>query len=192
MNELKWFNQIRIALFKKTLKREVKKRFPSVSIEPMVQLKGNVNNLCLGSKVTIQYGTVLHLGGMEWCRDEGNITIGDNSVISPYCVLYGCGPGGIRTGKNFDCGPYVGIFSSTTDYTFGPGLHIFKPVVIGDNVIIYSHCTIGPGVTIGDGAVIAAGSIVTRDVPAHCFVGGAPARVIKTIPRQIHKKEDIS
>ena len=53
------------------------------------------------------------------------------------------------------------------------------PVIIGDNVWIGDKATILPGVTIGDGAVIAANSVVTKDVPAYCVVGGNPARVIK-------------
>ncbi|WP_285946812.1 CatB-related O-acetyltransferase, partial [Thomasclavelia cocleata] len=53
------------------------------------------------------------------------------------------------------------------------------PVVIGDNVWIGANVTILPGVTIGDYVVVAAGSVVTKDVPAYCVVGGNPARVIK-------------
>lgn len=55
-----------------------------------------------------------------------------------------------------------------------------KPVVIGDKVWIGARATILCGVTIGDGAVVAAGAIVTKDVPAHCLVGGVPAKILKT------------
>ncbi len=54
------------------------------------------------------------------------------------------------------------------------------PVTIGNHVWIGARATILKGVTIGDGAVIAAGSIVTRDVPAHTLVAGAPAKVVRT------------
>lgn len=54
------------------------------------------------------------------------------------------------------------------------------PVIIGNNVWIGDKATILPSVTIGDGAVIGAGSVVTKDVPAYCVVGGNPARVIKS------------
>ncbi|WP_052315713.1 acyltransferase [Oscillatoria acuminata] len=158
----------------------VKKRYRTSIIEPNVIFKGDLNNLHLGKNVIFQSGTVLHLGGMNWCKDDGKIEIGDNSVISPNCIIYGCGPGGVRIGKNFDCGPTVGIFSSRTDYYLGANNHIFAPVFIGDNVIIYANSVISPGVTIEDGAVIAAGSVVTKDVPANSLVGGSPAKIIKS------------
>jgi acetyltransferase-like isoleucine patch superfamily enzyme len=109
----------------------------------------------------------------------GRLEIGEHSVISPHCVLYGAGPGGIRIGRRFDCGPGVAIFASRTDYRAGPDNHLFAPVVIGDEVIVYAHAVIGPGVTIGDRAVIAAGAVVTADVPKATLVGGAPARVLR-------------
>ena len=125
---------------------------------------------------------------MDWCENTGRITIGEGSVISPYCVIYGCGSGGVTIGKNCDCGPYVGIFASRTDYTLGPGHHIFKPVTIGDDVIIYSHCTISPGITIGSRATIAAGSVVTEDIPEDCLVGGTPAHILKVDARHRTKQ----
>lgn len=54
------------------------------------------------------------------------------------------------------------------------------PVVICDKVWIGARATILCGVTIGEGAVVAAGSVVTKDVPAHCLVGGVPAKILKT------------
>lgn len=53
------------------------------------------------------------------------------------------------------------------------------PVVIGNSVWIGSYAMIQKGVHIGDGSIIAAGSVVIKDVPANCLVGGIPARVIK-------------
>lgn len=55
------------------------------------------------------------------------------------------------------------------------------PVVIGDNVWIGEMACIMPGVTIGNGAIIGAGSVVTKDVPSYCVVGGAPAKIIKDL-----------
>lgn len=157
----------------------VKNRFPGVIIERNVVIKGDPDNLKLGKNVVIQSGSVLHVGGMDWCHNTGAVEIGDNGIISPNCVIYGCGEGGVHIGKNFDCAPGVGIFSSCTDYKHGPNCHIFLPVHIGDNVTIFANAVISPGVNIGENAVVAACSVVTRDVPPNTFVGGSPARVIR-------------
>ena len=53
------------------------------------------------------------------------------------------------------------------------------PVVIRDKVWIGARATILCGVTIGEGSVVAAGAVVTKDVPAHCLVGGTPAKILK-------------
>jgi acetyltransferase-like isoleucine patch superfamily enzyme len=56
------------------------------------------------------------------------------------------------------------------------------PIIIKDDVWIGMNSIILKGVTIGEGAVVAAGSVVTKNVPPWCVVGGNPARVIKEIP----------
>lgn len=52
---------------------------------------------------------------------------------------------------------------------------------IGNGVWIMPGVIIAPGVTIGDEAVVATGSVVTKDVPPRCLVGGVPAKVIKDL-----------
>jgi acetyltransferase-like isoleucine patch superfamily enzyme len=163
--------------------KEVMHRFPGTVLEDNVIIKGNIDGLKLGENVIIQSGSVLHLGGMDWCLNAGSIEIGDGGVISPNCVLYGCGPGGLKIGSNFDCGPGVVIVASRTDYTKGKGNHIFSPVVIGNDVTVFSNAVIDPGVTIGSGAVVAACSVVTSDVPDNTLVGGAPSRIIRALSR---------
>ncbi len=179
------FRSIQTAINNCRIKQKIQQMFPGTVIEQHVVIKGNLKNLRFGRGVVIQSGTVLHLGGMEWCQNEGWLEIGDDSVISPNCVIYGCGSGGVHIGKRFDCGPGVGIFSSRTDYMLEFNNHIFAPVIIGDNVIIYANSVISPGVLIGNDAVIAACSVVTSDIPANCFAAGSPAQIIK---RNLRKK----
>lgn len=62
------------------------------------------------------------------------------------------------------------------------------PVVINDNVWIGDKATILPNVTIGEGSIVAANSVVTKNVPSYCIVGGNPARIIK----ELHKNEQKS
>jgi acetyltransferase-like isoleucine patch superfamily enzyme len=148
-----------------------------------VHVKGRLSHLKLGEEVQLQAGCVLHLGGFAWSGHEGALEIGDRSTLSPYCVIYGAGPG-VRIGRGFDCGPYVGIFASRSGFRDGEPEHVFGRVEIGDDVTVFANAVIGPGVTIGAGAVIAAGAVVLDDVADGEFVGGTPARPISTGPAQ--------
>lgn len=55
------------------------------------------------------------------------------------------------------------------------------PVVIENNVWIGEGVCILPNVRIGENSIIGANSVVTKDVPKNCAVGGNPARIIKHI-----------
>lgn len=55
------------------------------------------------------------------------------------------------------------------------------PVILGNNVWIGLRSIVLKGVTIGDNSIIAAGSVVTKDVPSNCIVGGNPAKFLKNI-----------
>lgn len=155
------------------------RKWPRATIEPGVTLRGPLSNLTLGDGVILQRSCFIHLGGMDWCQFAGEISIGRGGVVSPQAVLYGCGPGGIRIGERFDCGPGVGIFASRKDYEVFPRGSRFASVVIGDDVVIFANAVISPGVTIGDGSAVAAGSVVLDDVPARTLVAGSPARVVR-------------
>ncbi len=160
---------------------KLQNRFPALIIEEDVQIK-NPDKLEVGKNVIIQKGSILHCGGMRWSNYEGCIKIDDDSVISPYCVLFGAG--GIEIGKRFDCGPGVMIFSSRTKYSLmiigqKNEERYFNKVVIRDDVILFAGAIVNIGVTIGDGAVVAAGSIVLSDIPPREVWGGIPAKFIK-------------
>jgi acetyltransferase-like isoleucine patch superfamily enzyme len=53
--------------------------------------------------------------------------------------------------------------------------------VIKNGASIGTGATILANVTIGENAIVGAGSVVTKDVPANCIVGGNPARVFRKI-----------
>ena len=58
-------------------------------------------------------------------------------------------------------------------------LPIKGDTIVGNDVWIGENVTIMPGVKIGDGVIIGKCSLVTKDIPPYCIVGGNPAKIIK-------------
>ncbi len=65
------------------------------------------------------------------------------------------------------------------DRTTGVRINAGRSVEIGDHVWLGLRTMVMKGARIGTGSVTAAGSIVSGEVPPHCIVGGAPARVMR-------------
>lgn len=115
----------------------------------------------IGGGEFLTLGENIHIGRHTEIMADGGITIGNNVVISYYCVLWS-----IDHRYEGDSLPY-------------DKARLRRPIAIGDNVWIGRNAVICGGVTIGEGAVVAIGSVVTRDVPPLAIVGGNPARVLK-------------
>jgi maltose O-acetyltransferase len=141
-------------------------RWAGCRIAPHVHVHGR---LCL-------YGTV-------WNK-AANLTLDSGANIAPFCVFGVDGP--IHIGRNVGLAPFVRIF--TTRHELGPAEErslfkvIVQPVTIEDGAVLMTGATVLPGVTVGRGAVVGAGAVVTRDVAPNTFVGGVPAKVIRTLP----------
>lgn len=114
------------------------------------------------------YGCNIHIG--EDFFANFNLTILDEAEV--------------RIGDFAFIGPNVGIYTACHPLdaeTRNKAVEWAEPVTIGNNVWIGGSATILPGVTIGNNVVIGAGSVVTRDIPDNCVVGGNPARIIKRL-----------
>jgi acetyltransferase-like isoleucine patch superfamily enzyme len=107
--------------------------------------------------------------------------IGRNVFVNQNCTFYDLG--GLDIADDVMIGPNVSLITSghpvepsrRRDFT------IAKPIVIERNVWIAAGATIIGGVTVGENSVVAAGSVVTKNVSPNTFVGGNPAKVIRSI-----------
>jgi acetyltransferase-like isoleucine patch superfamily enzyme len=121
-------------------------------------------NIHAGSTLVVMENASLMLGSGYINRDvtiicSKQIIIGDDVVIAQNVVI-----------RDSD------IHSIIID---GEAQGNTAPIQIGNHVWIGTNATILKGVNIGNNAVIAAGSMVTKDIPANCLVGGNPAKIIK-------------
>ncbi|UOQ92705.1 sugar O-acetyltransferase [Halobacillus shinanisalinarum] len=116
------------------------------------------------------------------CDYGYNIHVGDQFFANFNCVFLDVCK--IKIGNRVMMGPNVQIYTATHPMdreTRASGLEYGKPVYIGDDVWVGGSAVINPGVTIGNNVVIGSGAVVTKDVPANVFVGGNPAKFIKTV-----------
>lgn len=94
--------------------------------------------------------------------DDGNIYIGDHTMIAPNVTIA-------------TAGHPINAKLRQIGYQYNQDVHIGKNVWIGAGVIIM------PGVNIGDNTIIGAGSIVTKDIPSGVVAVGNPCKVLREV-----------
>lgn len=114
-------------------------------------------------------------------------------LANPY-KCFGSEPWLIKLGDHVDVTEDVKFFTHDGGIWVARGIDnelvnydSFKPITVGNNVMIGVRTQIMPGVTIGDNVIIGGGAIVTRDIPSNSIVGGCPARVISELPVYLDK-----
>jgi acetyltransferase-like isoleucine patch superfamily enzyme len=110
--------------------------------------------ISIGDRVIVNHHTDLD--------GNGELIIGDNVIIGPYCL--------ILTAQH--------EYRDTTIPIMDQPLRLGK-VEIHNDVWIGAFVVVLPDVVIGKGVVIGANSVVTKDVPDYAVVVGSPAKVIK-------------
>jgi acetyltransferase-like isoleucine patch superfamily enzyme len=96
--------------------------------------------------------------------------------------------GGLEIGDHTSIGLSVYIWSHTSflanltlNNIVGNPLIARAKTSIGKGCFIAGHSVIYHGVSIGDKTVVLPMSVITKDIPGNCIVGGSPAKIIKII-----------
>ena len=123
----------------------------------------------IGKKVLIRPGVEITF---PW-----KVSIGDYSWIGDDVTLYSLGP--ITIGRHTVISQHSYVCAADHDYALESFPIRQRPVHVGNEVWVASHCWIGPDVTLGDGAVIGARSTVTRDMPPGMVCVGSPCKAVR-------------
>lgn len=105
---------------------------------------------------------------------EDGAIIGDNCTIKNGVAVWE----GVHLGNGVFVGPNA-VFTNVIRPRAGrrsPSKSHFLPTFVEEGATIGANATILCGVTVGKYAFIGAGAVVLRNVPAHAFVAGNPAR----------------
>ena len=105
-------------------------------------------------------------------------SVGPGTIVSAGVVV----AAHTRIGRHviLNRGVLIGHHTTIGDcVTISPGANVAGRVTIGARTYVGMGAIVLDSLTIGRAAVIGAGSVVTRDVPDHVQVVGAPARVTR-------------
>jgi len=123
---------------------------------------------------------------LEASTAASTIEIGDGAQINNNAFIKSEGPG-IRIGAGALIGSEVTIYDSDFHDLRPDRRRVGQPstgaVELAENVFIGDRVLILKGVRIGADSVVGAGSVVSSSIPDGVIAAGAPARVIKPIPR---------
>lgn len=135
----------------------------------------------------------------DFCIISGKVEIGAYCHITPMCLVAGGEPG--VSLNDFATLAYgVKIFSQSDDYsgeTMVSSLipkkyknEIFKPVVIGRQVIIGAGSVILPGANIAEGCSVGAMSLIVKETHSWGIYAGVPAKRLKERSKNILELEN--
>ena len=105
----------------------------------------------------------------------GDVDIGKNSWVGPFCGLDG--NGGLKIGKNCSISAGAQIIShDSVKWALSGGKvdYEYERIEIGDNCFIGTGAVIVKGVTIGDCCVVGANSVVTKNFNSNSIIAGVP------------------
>jgi maltose O-acetyltransferase len=138
-----------------------------------------LKNFLLGLS-SVQIGEGVSICGNTLFYGGGDMTIGEQTWISPGFIVHTHLEAEIKIGRSCDIGPRVELITGSHQIGDGSrraGLGTASSIYIGDGCWIGARSIILGGISVGNGSVIAAGSVVTNDVEPDCLYAGIPARL---------------
>jgi UDP-2-acetamido-3-amino-2,3-dideoxy-glucuronate N-acetyltransferase len=103
-----------------------------------------------------------------------NVSIGEGCKIQNNVSVYE----GVTLEDGVFCGPSMVFTNVRTPRAGWDRRSEFEKTLVKTGASIGANATIVCGVVLGEYSLVAAGAVVTRDVPAHALMVGAPARQI--------------
>ena len=107
-----------------------------------------------------------------------NISVGENTIINPYCILDG--RRGLLIGNNVSISERSIILSLEHDPQSSSFAVRGSTTIIEDFVWLGMNSVVLPGIRINRGAVVASCALVSKDIPEYTIVGGVPAKILNT------------
>jgi putative colanic acid biosynthesis acetyltransferase WcaF len=123
----------------------------------------------VGCQTNIYSSAIIY---MPW-----NLTIGDQSSIGEWVLIYNLGP--IIIGNKTTISQRAHLCAGTHDFNDSALPLLKPPIVIEDQAWVCADSFIGPNVTVGEGAIVGARGVVTRNVDPWSIVAGNPAKFLK-------------
>ena len=117
--------------------------------------------VCIEGREFIELGDNVSINSFVHIWGQGGITIGDDTLIASHVAL-------------------VSVTHNIKAIKYRESI-IEKPIHIGNNVWLGSHCVIMPGITIEDNVIVGAGSVVTKDLEKNGIYTGVPAKRTKEL-----------
>jgi acetyltransferase-like isoleucine patch superfamily enzyme len=159
----------------------------SLLLNPFKHERGRGSRICRRTRLDVLPFRPFRLGAGSTIEDfatvnngVGAVMIGDRTRIGIGCVLIGPLTIGsdVMLAQNIVCSGlnhgYADINQPIADQPVSTA-----EIVIEDEVWIGANSVITAGVRVGKHSVVGGGSVVTRDVPPYCVVGGNPARILR-------------